>query len=631
MPSSSLIPDDPSVLFTTAGMQQFKAYFVGEKNPMKDFGSLNTVSIQKCLRTSDIDEVGDDTHLTFFEMLGNFSFGGPARLSFPKENFGGYFKKEAIKHAHEFLIKELGINIQRMDFTVFGGDDKISYDEESYDILKQLGIPEKQIKKCGREDNFWGPTGKEGPCGRTVEFYVDGVERWNLVFNEYYCRSNMTELSSPSSFEKLKTPGVDTGMGLERLTMILQNKNNIFETDLFAPIVAKVKSMPRTKTKFLARGQISPKDPDKSGPTGQANLKSTSQNLKINEDTIRIRIIADHIKASVFLLADGITFSNIGKGYILRRLIRRAVRYGKLLDFKKDFINESAGAVIEIYKNNYPELAKNKKNILLELKQEKEKFEKTLEEGLKILLKLFDRVELFNEESKKIETRDFGDYRGLGKEFFDIFSTYGFPFEMIIEEINDRKKDLGFERLSKIQEDEIKQEFNERFQKHQEISRAGVEKKFGGLRKNAGEKETELHTVTHLLHQVLREILGNEIRQMGSDITEERLRFDFSFGRKMTPDEIKKVENLVNQKIKEGLIVKAEEMSYEEAVKSGSLAFLKEKYPERVKVYLIGGFSREICAGPHAKNTSELGEFKIIKEESSSAGIRRIRAILAKL
>ena len=579
IPSSSLIPDDPSVLFTTAGMQQFKLYFVGAKNPFKDFGSQNTISIQKCFRTSDIESVGDETHLTFFEMLGNFSF-------------GGYFKEKAIQYAHEFITKELNLQIDYV--SVFEGDEKIPADEESEKIWKKIDGNLK-IKKAGKEDNFWGPTGKEGPCGPTVEFYVDGIEIWNLVFNQYYCKSDKT-------LTPLDIQGVDTGMGLERLAMVLQNKKNIFETDLFAPLVAQIKS------------QIS-------------KVKTTTQNSKIDEDK-SIRIIADHIKASVFLLADSIVPSNLDKGYILRRLIRRAVRHEKLLGFENNFILSIAEPIIEIYGNLYPELEKNKKNIFEELKKEIIKFEK----GSKELLKIFDKVEFFTEN--EIETRDFSDYSRLGKKFFDIFSTYGFPIELSIEEINKLRKGLSWEKLSKSQEELIKQEFNEEFKKHQEISRAGAEKKFGGHGINDYRLSTtdcqviKLHTATHLLQAALRQVLGKEVRQMGSDINEERLRFDFSFGRKMTKEEIKITEDLVNQKIKEKLEVKIEEMDYKEAIKSGVLAFFKEKYPERVKVRSIGNFSREVCGGPHVKNTSELNEFKIIKEESSSSGVRRIKAIL---
>ena len=584
IPSSSLIPDDPSVLFTTAGMQQFKPYFTGEKNPIKDFGFQNTVSIQKCLRTSDIEEVGDESHLTFFEMLGNFSF-------------DGYFKKDAIKFAVEFLRDEMRIDFDRITATYFSGDRqlRVGPDEISHRELKNYFKDEKKISAHGKKDNFWGPTGKEGPCGPTVEFYIDSIEIWNLVFNQYYCKSDKT-------LTPLDIQGVDTGMGLERLAMVLQNKKNIFETDLFAPLVAQIKS------------QIS-------------KVKTTTQNSKIDEDK-SIRIIADHIKASVFLLADGIVPSNLAKGYILRRLIRRAVRHEKLLGFENNFILSIAEPIIEIYGNLYPELEKNKKNIFEELKKEIIKFEK----GSKELLKIFDKVEFFTEN--EIETRDFSDYSRLGKKFFDIFSTYGFPIELSIEEINKLRKGLSWEKLSKSQEELIKQEFNEEFKKHQEISRAGAEKKFGGHGINDYRLSTtdcqviKLHTATHLLQAALRQVLGKEVRQMGSDINEERLRFDFSFGRKMTKEEIKITEDLVNQKIKEKLEVKIEEMDYKEAIKSGVLAFFKEKYPERVKVRSIGNFSREVCGGPHVKNTSELSEFKIIKEESSSSGVRRIKAIL---
>ena len=529
VPSSSLIPTDPSVLFTTAGMQQFKPYYLGEKSP---YGP-NVTTCQKCFRTSDIETVGDESHLTFLEMLGNFSF-------------GGYFKEEAIKLAYDFLFNELNLSLGDAIFTVFQGDKDIPEDKECIKIWKSLGVDENKIKKGNREDNFWGPTGEEGPCGPTTEIHIKSIEVWNLVFNEYYQNKN-GKLSS------LKQKGVDTGMGLERLAMIVQEKPSVFETDLFKPIVEEIE-------------------------------KKSPINYKLKAKSYRI--IADHIKSSVFLISEGILPSNVERGYVLRRVLRRAIRYGKLLNLPRNFLIPLAQKAIETYKDIYPEIKSQEADILTIIQQEEEKFGKTLEAGLR--------------QFKK------------GLDPFELYTTYGFPLELTMELAKEEGIQIDVE------------EFEKKFKKHQEISRAGAESKFGG----GGAFSPKLHTATHLLHAALRKALGEHVKQMGSDINPQRLRFDFSHPRKMTEEEIKKVEDLVNQKIKEDLEVKREEMKYEDALKSGALAFFKEKYPERVMVYTIGDFSKEICAGPHVKRTSELGFFKIIKEESSGAGVRRIRAVL---
>jgi len=536
VPSSSLIPTDLSCLFTTAGMQQFKPYYLGEKSP---YGK-NVASCQKCFRTSDIEEVGNEKHLTFLEMLGNFSF-------------GGYFKEEAIQLAFELVNSKFQIPNSKIMVTVFGGDAEIPRDEESVRIWGKFGFSEKNgnLRFAGREDNFWGPTGEEGPCGPTTEIHFNGVEIWNLVFNEYYQDKNR-------KLTPLKQKGVDTGMGLERLAMVVQNKPSVFETDLFLPIINKI----------------------------------PGENEKAK------RVIADHIKGSVFLISEGIFSSNVERGYVLRRILRRAIRFGKLLNLPKNFLIPLAQKVIEIYKDIYPEVKSKEADILTVIQKEEEKFEKTLNLGLK--------------QFEKISAR--GDISG--EEAFHLFDTYGFPLELTEE--------LAKEKGLKV---DIKG-FEESFKKHREISRAGVEKKFGGVGKEAPYESAKLHTATHLLHAALREILGTQVKQMGSDITPQRLRFDFSHPQKMTEEELKKVEAIINQKIKEDLEVKKTEMPYQGAIKSGALAFFKEKYPEVVTVYSIGVFSKEICAGPHVKKTSELGRFKIIKEESSGAGVRRIRAIL---
>jgi len=568
VPSSSLLPTDPSVLFTTAGMQQFKDYYTGKANAMKDFGSLNTVSIQKSMRTSDIDEVGDESHLTFFEMLGNFSF-------------GGYWKKEAISYAHEFITKEMGLKIDCV--SVFGGEDNISADDESEQIWKSIDSS-IEVKRMGRSDNFWGPTGDEGPCGPTTEIYVNGVEIWNVVFNEYYCNKD-------KSLTKLEKPGIDTGMGLERLAMVVQGKKNIFETDLFEPIF-----------------KLTPSDLD----------------IKIK------RIISDHSRSVAFLLSCGVRPSNKEQGYVLRRLMRRVINH--LSGSDTTLTHDIFAKIVEIYGQSYPNL--NTNTLIYEFDHEKEKFDKTLRHGLKEL----ERLSEVDAQSA-----------------FRLYESFGLPFEII--------KDVAGEKAKSL----TREAFDEKFKKHQEKSRAGAEKKFGGhgLLMDTGElkvpilpptekqnrgssisqpnqksdlgeigteneeelkKATRLHTATHLLHASLRKILGTEVHQAGSDITPERLRFDFTFSRKVTPEEIKQVEDLVNEAIQKDYPVTKEEMSYEDAIKSGAMAFFKLKYPPRVNVYSVGDFSKELCGGPHVSHSAEIGKLKITKEEAVSAGVRRIRA-----
>ena len=596
MPSSSLIPDDHSVLLTTAGMQQFKKYFTGELDAEKDFGGKNTVSIQKCFRTSDIDEVGDKSHLTFFEMLGNFSFATPATPERSDGGRGGYWKEDAIKYAHEFITKEMNLKIDYV--SVFKGEEGIPADEESEKIWKSLGVSE--IKKFGKEDNFWGPTGSEGPCGPTTEIYVNGIEIWNIVFNEYYMTRTGVDSTRTNAdavkLRRLKTPGVDTGMGLERLAMAVQKKPTIFETDLFQPLMD-----------FLP-----PELPERTK-----------------------RIIADHARGSVFLLAEGVRPANKETGYVLRRLLRRVFVYMHLNNLRPDTLEELIKVVIADYNNFYPELAKNKNEIINVSWAEYERFGKTIGRGIKELEKLV-----------KIDAQS----------AFTLYESYGLPYEII--------KEFGKERAKKLR----RENFEEEFKKHQEISRAGSEKKFGGhglpasLRQpavetaflagealqaglilNTGElkagneeelkKVTRLHTATHLLQQALREVLSDEVHQMGSDITAERTRFDFSYLRKLTAEEIKKVEDLVNQKIKEDLPVSFKEMPIDEAKKTGALYFFKEKYPRVVKVYFVGNsledaWSKEFCGGPHVTHTGAIGHFKISKEEAIGAGLRRVRGIL---
>lgn len=564
--SSSLLPDDPSVLLTTAGMQQFKPYFVGKANPIEDFGSLNVASVQKCFRTSDIDEVGDETHLTFFEMLGNFSF-------------GGYFKKEAILYAHEFITKVCGLQIDYV--SVFEGDEHVPEDLESGKIWRS--IDEKvNIKKCGRADNFWGPTGSEGPCGPTTEIYVknasgNSIEIWNLVFNEYYQNSD-------KSLRKLETPGVDTGMGLERLAMVCQNKKNIFETDLFEPFI----------NLFVENAK-------------EINLNKNFNIEKNLTDTVK-RMLVDHARGIIFLISDGILPSNKDAGYIIRRLIRR---YVSRMYQVGSLFGESLLPMVEFYKNFYSDIDYVKIDSIFS--DESSKFLKTLTVGLHELHKLdaIDAVIAFN-----------------------LYQSYGLPYEVI--------KDFGGNKTSKLN----REEFEEEFKKHQEKSRAGLEKKFGGhgLILDTGElkagseeelkKVTRLHTATHLMQQALRNVLGSEVNQAGSDITAERTRFDFTFSRKLTPEEIQKVEDEVNSIIEKDLPMQKTVLPKAEAEKTGALYFSKNKYPDIVNVYFAGktikdAYSKEFCGGPHVNNTGEIGKFKIIKEEAVSAGTRRIRATVS--
>lgn len=544
VPSSSLVPEnDSSVLFTTAGMQQFKPYYLGKKDAKKDFNSLNTVSSQKCLRTSDIEEVGDERHLTFFEMLGNFSF-------------GGYWKKEAIQYAHEFVTKEMGLKIEYV--TIFEGETGVPEDRESESIWKSID-PKIEIRKCGRADNFWGPTGVEGPCGPTTEIYVDGIEIWNIVFNEFY-------QSKDKTLKLLEVKGIDTGMGLERLAKVIQKVPTVFETDLFNSLI-----------------------------------KTITDNTK-SKDEIGKRIVADHIRSAVFMISDGVLPSNTERGYILRRLIRRARYYLDSIDLvdrsggflAMSFISE---IVVGIYKNSGYNF--DLKHIDEVISTEETTFHAHVEFGKKYLEKIIGSDKFVS-----------------GENAFLLYSTHGFPFELVLE----------IARFNNVKVDEV--DFQKRKKEHQEVSKAGMEQKFKGGLAGHSDMEVKYHTATHLLHQALREVLGNDVYQKGSNITPERLRFDFSFPRKMTDEEKKKVEDLVNEKIKEALPVSYEDIPMEEAKKRGAIGLFEEKYGDKVRVYKVGDFSLEFCGGPHVENTSVLGNFKISKEEASSTGVRRIKAVL---
>ncbi|MFA6492712.1 MAG: alanine--tRNA ligase [Patescibacteria group bacterium] len=545
IPSASLIPEnDSSVLFTTAGMQQFKKFYaIPNEAP-----ASCVVTIQKCIRTGDIEEVGDKTHHTFLEMLGNFSFGYPA-----KQN--SYFKKGAIEFAWEFLTEVLGISKDRIHATYFDKADKgiaitIGPDLESKEILNNIqGL--KRIEPQG-EDNFWSLGTENSPGGPTVEFYIDNVEVWNLVFNEMVWKGDC--------WQDLETKGVDTGMGFERLLAVLQEKDENYKTDLFLPLVKELE-------------KISGK--------------------KYDDFTVEFRIIVDHIKAATFAINDGILPSNKDAGYVVRRLIRRAIVKATQVDITKNFIEKIAEEIFKAYEGVYQF---NVEMILEELEKEEIKFRNTLLNGLKE----------FEKQKENL----------TGKVAFDLYQTYGFPWEMTIE----LAKENGINVSS--------EDFEKAFKEHQELSRTASAGMFKGGLVGGGEMETKYHTATHLLLASLRQILGPDIYQKGSNITAERLRFDFNFPGKLTDEQIKKIENLVNEKIQKDLPVEMQEMPKEEALKIAKISFDPSKYGDTVKVYKINDFSIELCGGPHVKSTGVLGHFKIIKEESSSAGVRRIKAIL---
>lgn len=599
VPSSSLIPDDPSVLLTTAGMQQFKKYYTGEADPMRDFGSKNTVSVQKSFRTSDIDEVGDELHLTFFEMLGNFSF-------------GGYWKKEAIQYAFDFITKEMNLPISYV--TVFEGSSAVPKDEESKAIWQSLGVAD--IREAGMSEVFWGPTGASGPCGPTTEIYVkngkgDDIEVWNIVFNEFFCNGSREQLLvGKAQLTPLLEHGIDTGMGFERLVMVMQQTKTIFETDLFAPLLE------------LLPPAVS--------------------------ETHR-RIIGDHLRAVTFLLADGVRPSNKDRGYILRRLMRRVLMYENLYKIPTHVFDAIVHDVVHEYGEFYQELMEENEAIRKEFSLERERFSKTLENGLKVLNKEI-KAQITTPASKGTydvqefpSVNDFPGYTPFvitGKWLFDFYQSFGFPPELTLEVLS---RTLN-RQFSTFERKKLMDDFFDEVGKHQEASRAGSEKKFGGhgLLMDTGElkagneeelaKVTRLHTATHLLNAALHCVLGDEVSQRGSDITVERTRFDFLFPRKLTDEEIKKIEELVNEAIEKDFPVTIQELPLEEAKKSGAFFFYKGKYPELVKVYTIGNdketISKELCGGPHVARTGEIGHFRITKEEASSAGVRRIRAVV---
>ncbi|OGI95080.1 hypothetical protein A2917_01600 [Candidatus Nomurabacteria bacterium RIFCSPLOWO2_01_FULL_42_17] len=574
IPSSSLIPGDPTVLFTTAGMQQFKPYYINPEAADKDFGGRNIVTIQKCVRTGDIDEVGDATHLTFFEMLGNFSF-------------GGYGKREAITYAYEFITKELGLEISYVTF--YEGKGVVDRDEESKDIWALLGI--RDIRAEGA-DVFWGPTGDSGPCGPTTEIYCknangDDVEIWNIVFNEYFCDGSREKLDAgEASLKKLPILGIDTGMGFERLLATVQKKKNVFETDLFFPIMEFIK---------------------KNSP---------------NYEERSARIISDHFRAAVFIIIDNITPSNTGRGYVLRRLLRRVFTKASTMELPSNFWLELITIITGIYEKTYSEIKEKSDFIVSVVKEEEKLFEKPLE-GAQVY-----RLDL--EAAKLGVIKKMGDVSILkdkntasGLYIYKLFETFGNPIDLM----TDIAKKLAF----KVDEDEI----NKALKEHQEKSRTASVGMFKGGLANHNEKTIKLHTAHHLLLAALKAVVGPSVKQRGSNITEERLRIDFLCDHKLTDEEKKKVEDWVNEKIKAGLDVTKRELPRHLAESIGAEMEFGAKYPDTVSVYFIGptdskynALSKEFCGGPHVTNTNQLGKFKIQKEEAVAQGIRRIKGVL---
>lgn len=564
IPSASLIPEnDPSVLFTTAGMQPLVPYLLGEKHP----SGTRLTDYQKCLRTNDIEEVGDNRHLTYFEMLGNWSL-------------GDYFKEESIQMSFDFLTKELQIPVEKLSVTVFAGDEDCPRDEVAAECWKKAGILDGHIYYYGKDDNWW-IAGEEGPCGPDTEMFYDTgkpacgpdcqpscdcgkyVEIWNNVFMEYF-------KSKDGKYSKLAQRNVDTGLGLERMAMLLQGKETPFDTELFKPVMDKLLELQKID-----------------------NIESR-------------RIIAEHLRSSMMIISDGGRPSNVDRGYILRRLIRRMVRHMNKLQINLDEISTLVYINVENLKEMYPDLAKNEeliKNVIIE---EKNKFVKTLAHGEK----------KFEKEMNKAKEQ--GKNKIDGKVVFKLYDTYGFPPEVTSELAQENNMTVDMK------------EFDELFKAHQEKSRMGSEQKFKGGLAEQNDTTIAYHTATHLLNAALKVVLGPETHQRGSNITVDRMRFDFNCDHKMTEEEKKQTEDLVNKWIQEALPVTVEEMKKEDAVKSGAECMFIEKYPDVVTVYTIGDVSKELCGGPHVKNTSELGKFKIKKEEASSAGVRRIKAILEK-
>lgn len=567
--NASLIPEnDPTVLFTTAGMHPLVPYLLGEKHPE----GHRLTDVQRCIRTCDIDEVGDRSHLTFFEMLGNWSL-------------GDYFKNESIHMSYELLTKVLGFEPEQLAVTCFAGNKDAPKDDEAANAWKDCGLKDDQIFFYGEGDNWWGPAGLTGPCGPDTEIFVNDLSKpacgpdcgpachcgkymeiWNNVFMQYFKNADGT-------FEPLKQKNVDTGMGLERVLCVLNNVADVYMTELFADVIAKLEQI--------------------SGKTYQGNEKL-------------FRRIVDHVRAATFILGDvrGVKPSNTEQGYVLRRIIRSAIRSLKQLGVEENVFATLADMFIQKHKNHYPELEQNRADILQALEKEETLFKRTLQSGLKEMEKVMAKLG----DNKQID----------GQTAFHLYDTFGFPLEFTQE--------VASENGITVDENGFKKCFEE----HQAKSRAGAEQKFKGGLADHSEKTTAYHTATHILQAVLRKDIDSSISQRGSNLTAERMRFDFSFGRKLTAEELKKVEDDVNAIIAQNLPVKMEEMTLDEAQKAGAIGLFTNKYDaEKVKVYTVGdNVSKEICGGPHVENTSKMGHFRILKEEASSAGVRRIKAVL---
>ncbi len=566
IPSASVMPEnDPTVLFTSAGMHPLQVYLMGQPHPAGN----RLVNCQKCIRTGDIDEVGDATHLTFFEMLGNWSL-------------GDYFKKEAIAMSWEFLTDPcwLGLEPEKISVTVFAGDEEVPCDEESADHWREIGVPDERIHYLTREENWWGPAGETGPCGPDTEMFYDTgkkkcsetcrpgchcgkfFEIWNDVFMSYNKKADGT-------YEKLKQHNVDTGMGIERTVAVLNGMQSVFEIDSYAPLVKRVLKLARI---------MEPLNP---------------------EQQRAVRIIVDHIRAATLILGDDkhLPPSNLGKGYVLRRLIRRIIRQGNLLNIKQQFLPELAQLVIDFNKEPYPELERNKDFIINNLTQEEQKFSKALRRGLRKFNQIFKEKENIT-----------------GEDAFLLFTSFGFPLEITSELAAEKGISIDLEV------------FKEEFERHRNLSRKATAETFQSGLADHSERTTRLHTATHLLQQALREVLGAHVEQKGSNITPERTRFDFSHPKNLSAEELTKIEDIVNQKIKEALPVDKKIMTPQEAKEQGALGFFEDRYEGKVSVYSVGSFSKEICTGPHVKNTGDIGLFRIQKQKNLGVGLMRIRA-----
>jgi alanyl-tRNA synthetase len=628
IPSASVIPEnDPTVLFTTAGMHPLVPYLLGAKHPM----GTRLTDVQKCIRTGDIEDVGDSSHLTFFEMLGNWSL-------------GDYFKKEAIAWSWEFLTSPewLGLDPQRLAFSVFAGEEGIPRDDEAASLWREQGVPAERIFYLPRKNNWWGPAGTTGPCGPDSEMFIITdkepcgpdcspacdcgryLEIWNDVFMQYNKQAD-------GVYAPLAQKNVDTGMGLERTIGVLTGAKSVYETDLFTGILGKIAEL--------------------SGKTYGSD----------GETTRSMRIIADHVRTATFIIGDdrGVTPSNVDQGYVLRRLIRRAVRHGMNIGLPTGATAKIAEVIVNQYSAPYPELERNRAHILEQFELEEERFQRTLRQGMREFDKVIGEIArvtaavgafeaaMTKEAAETLASQlrptpenqpfiealragDAGTYPELaakiraqygmidGRAAFKLYDTYGFPIEITTEMAREKKLTVDGEG------------FEERFKQHQEKSHAGAEQRFKGGLADSTEETAKLHTATHLLHAALRKVLGGEVAQKGSNITAERLRFDFSFPRRMTDEEIAEVEGIVNANISAGGRVLCEEMTVDEAKAAGAIGLFESKYGERVKVYTMGAFSKEICGGPHASDVADLKSFKILKEESSSAGVRRIKAVVGK-